>query len=81
MERTKLLYILTGTETPKFITERENVMINKFLEILNKGIECPSCHNLSDRLHRYNSGEPWLCPSCYIGRNCFPTPQTEWSKT
>ena len=36
MEKKDLLYKLTGTEEPKFITEREKIMIDKFLEILNQ---------------------------------------------
>ncbi len=35
MMRETLLYKLTGTETPKFITEREDVIINKCLDIIN----------------------------------------------
>ncbi len=35
MEKTELLHKLTGTENPKFITERENVIIDKCLTIIN----------------------------------------------
>ena len=35
MKRDNLLYKLTGTETPKFITERENVIIDKCLRLIN----------------------------------------------
>jgi hypothetical protein len=37
MTREMLLYKLTGVENPKFITERENVIINKCLTIINEG--------------------------------------------
>lgn len=36
MTKEQLLYQLTGTETPRFITERENVMINIFMRILGE---------------------------------------------
>ncbi len=42
-------------------------------------IKCEHCGDLSDRLFRSNSGEKWTCPPCYIGFNCFPTPQTKWA--
>jgi hypothetical protein len=35
MLRTELLYLLTGTETPKHVTEREYFVIDKCLEIIN----------------------------------------------
>ena len=35
MEKQKLLYKLTGTETPRFISEREDVIIDKCLVIIN----------------------------------------------
>jgi hypothetical protein len=35
MTKTELLFILTGTETPKNITGREHFVINKCLEIIN----------------------------------------------
>lgn len=35
MEKGTLLEKLTGTDTPKFITERENVIIDKCLKIIN----------------------------------------------
>ena len=37
MKTTKeqLYYRLTGTETPQFITEREEVIINKCLDLIN----------------------------------------------
>lgn len=36
MKREELLYKLTGTEEPMFLTERENKMIDIFLEILEQ---------------------------------------------
>jgi hypothetical protein len=36
MKRTDLLYKLTGTEEPMFITEREDCIINKCLELINE---------------------------------------------
>jgi hypothetical protein len=36
LSKPELLYKLTGTETPKFITERENCMIDKFLTLFNE---------------------------------------------
>jgi hypothetical protein len=35
MKREELLYKLTGTETPRFVNERENTIIDKCLEIIN----------------------------------------------
>lgn len=35
MTKEELLYKLTGTETPRFITEREDKMIDIFLELIN----------------------------------------------
>jgi len=35
MKREDLLYKLTGTETPLFISERENVIIDKCLNLIN----------------------------------------------
>jgi hypothetical protein len=35
MKKENLLYKLTGTETPKFINERENVIIDKCLNLIN----------------------------------------------
>lgn len=37
--REKLLYFLTGTETPKQLSEREKVMVDKFLEFHRKEME------------------------------------------
>jgi len=42
-------------------------------------IKCEHCGDMSDRLNRNGSGEAWVCPPCYIGQNCFPTPQTKWA--
>ena len=42
-------------------------------------IKCEHCGDMSDRLNRNGSGEAWICPPCYIGQNCFPTPQTKWA--
>lgn len=36
MTRENLLYILTGTETPKFLTERENKMIDVFMSMFQE---------------------------------------------
>ena len=36
MKKTELNYKLTGTEEPKFITEREDVLINTCLQIINE---------------------------------------------
>ncbi len=36
MLKTELLYKITGTETPLFVSERENVIIDKCLEIINE---------------------------------------------
>ena len=36
MTRENLLHKLTGTETPKFLTERENKMIDIFLTLINQ---------------------------------------------
>jgi hypothetical protein len=36
MKREELLYKITGTETPQFVNERENVIIDKCLEIINE---------------------------------------------
>lgn len=36
MKRETLLYKLTGTEEPMFITEREDCIINKCLELINE---------------------------------------------
>jgi len=36
MTKPELLYMLTGTETPKHLTERENVLIDKCLAIINE---------------------------------------------
>jgi hypothetical protein len=36
MEKERLNYLLTGEEKPKFVTERENVIIDKCLELINK---------------------------------------------
>jgi len=41
-------------------------------------IICPKCKENTDRLHRYNSGDSWMCPTCYVGMYCSPTPQTQW---
>lgn len=41
-------------------------------------LKCPKCSEEVDRLHRYNSGDQWMCPSCYVGMYCHPTPQTQW---
>lgn len=35
MKKEELNYILTGTEDPSFLTEREKVMIDKFLVLLD----------------------------------------------
>ncbi len=35
MNRAQLLYKLTGTENPRYLTEREKVMIDKFMGILD----------------------------------------------
>jgi len=35
MTREELLYKLTGTEKPKFTTEREEILITKTLELIN----------------------------------------------
>lgn len=42
-------------------------------------IKCTHCGDKVDRLLRNGSGESWVCAPCYIGFNCFPTPQTKWS--
>jgi hypothetical protein len=34
MKKEELLYILTGTETPKFLTERELKMVDQFLVLI-----------------------------------------------
>lgn len=36
MKKEELLYRLTGNENPKFLTEREKFMIDKFIEILDE---------------------------------------------
>lgn len=36
MKKEELLYKLTGTEEPQFVNERENVIIDKCLEIINE---------------------------------------------
>lgn len=83
MERKELLLQLTGEENPKFITKREDVIIKKCLELINKQyeglVQCPNCKNYTDRLHREANGYQWQCPSCYLGYHCFPTPQTKWA--
>ena len=43
-------------------------------------IICPKCKEPTDRLHRYNSGDAWMCPTCYVGMYCHPTPQTLWQR-
>lgn len=53
MTREELLYVLTGTEEPKFITERENEMIDKFLILLQ--IKHNDMLMLSDFISNLNS--------------------------
>lgn len=44
-EKQKLIRLLTGTDSPKFLTERENVMIDKFLELSSeKDEQLKYCH-------------------------------------
>ena len=43
-----------------------------------KTIKCPKCGHEACRLVRYNSGDVWMCPDCYLGLYLDHTPQTKW---
>lgn len=49
MTKEQLLYKLTGSETPKFLTDRENKMVDIFLGIVNDLEQKPSSLKISNR--------------------------------
>lgn len=59
MTKPELHYYLTGTETPMFLTEREKVMIDKFLELLN-----PISDNLEDDCDCSSMDRNGNCRNC-----------------
>jgi hypothetical protein len=55
MSKQELLSKLTGEENPKFITERENVIINYCLELLKE--KETENYELREELQKWESGE------------------------
>lgn len=57
MTKPELLYKLTGTEKPRFITERENAIIDKCLDLINEPKEAITVTRCSTQLKLvYTSG-------------------------
>lgn len=53
--------------------------VQRELQATQDSLKCPRCGSHTQKQHRYNNGDDWRCPECYIDLNCDHTPQTRWA--